>query len=233
MLASVVRFLDLLTLGLIGFEAAQEIGAKTVAECEARRGEWERIMRALFGPELAAAIETLPAVGKTRIDPSTIRIEEWFSKLRDVARLATPAIPVNELEREAHNLGLESLAFRMRRAHDRLTAFLQRNSETPDHILTIAGRAFAEGRLTVDEVASLLGTDIPTAVWSLEAHGFSRTIERITLPDEERNSIYARMREDRIARGGKPHVDLQMARREAIATQRIEGIDARKWLPIE
>ena len=85
----------------------------------------------------------------------------------------------------------------------------------------------------MEDIAAVLGTDIPTAVWELEARGFARTIERITLDDEERSAIYAWLREDRLARADENHVDPLLVRREVIATLRLAGIDARRLLPVE
>ena len=92
-----------------------------------------------------------------------------------------------------------------------------------------AGRAYADGRLSVDEVAVALGVDVPDALVELEAHGFARGIDKIRLSDEERAAKLKLIRQDRLARNGKPVYDPVLATRCAVASLRIEGIDAR-WL---
>jgi hypothetical protein len=95
----------------------------------------------------------------------------------------------------------------------------------------ILGQAYADGRLSIDELASLLGADVPDALAHLEQQGFRRVPEHLRLTAEARHERLSRIREDRLARQGEPAPAPELVRREVIASQRIEGIDARQWLP--
>ena len=96
--------------------------------------------------------------------------------------------------------------------------------------LVTAGHIYAEGRASIDEVASMLARDVPDVVALLEERGYRRTIDELRLSDEERASRLAQIRDERISRQGEPREDRSLAARDTIASQRIEGIDARPWL---
>ncbi len=115
-------------------------------------------------------------------------------------------------------------------AFDGLTAFVRRHHEPARGAITADGHAYAEGRVSVDEVAAMLGLTVPDAVAQLEAHGFRRSVEALRLTDAERAERLAAIRAERIARGGVPRSSPDLVNRDVIASQRIEGIDARPWL---
>ncbi|HEY2510253.1 MAG TPA: hypothetical protein VGI39_05335 [Polyangiaceae bacterium] len=69
------------------------------------------------------------------------------------------------------------------------------------------------------------------AVAFLEDHGHARPLEALRLTDEERARRYAAMRADRLARcGARPDDAGRLVMRNVVASQRIEGVDARSWL---
>lgn len=68
------------------------------------------------------------------------------------------------------------------------------------------------------------------AVAWLEEYGYARDLDAGALTPDERSARYARMRQDRVARKGEPAFDQQLVTRDVIASQRIEGVDARLWL---
>jgi hypothetical protein len=92
------------------------------------------------------------------------------------------------------------------------------------------GRAYAEGRLSLNEAANLLSMPRPDAVAWLEENGHARDLKVIALTPEERERRLARIRVDRLERNGAPAASKQITTRDVIATQRIEGVDARPWL---
>lgn len=96
--------------------------------------------------------------------------------------------------------------------------------------MSVVGRAYAEGRLSVNEVAALLERSVPDAVALLEKQGYRRTVDKLRLTQEEEARMLEKIRAERIARGGKPHVEKDLVQRDVIASQRIEGIDARPWV---
>jgi hypothetical protein len=67
----------------------------------------------------------------------------------------------------------------------------------------------------------------------LEQIHSARAPEAILLSDERRAEIDARLLADRAARRGKPIPSPEAVAREVIASQRIEGIDARAFVRSE
>ncbi|MBP8301508.1 MAG: hypothetical protein KA020_14160, partial [Planctomycetes bacterium] len=65
---------------------------------------------------------------------------------------------------------------------------------------------------------------------ALEVNGFTRSPEIIALDDVHRNAILGRLRSDRLQRSGKPSLNRDLLTRDVIASQRIEDVDARRWL---
>ena len=101
-----------------------------------------------------------------------------------------------------------------------------------DGRLLEVGEAFREARISLAEAAESLCLHLVDAVALLEAHGFSRSIEALALSEEERRAIYARIRMDRLARRGVPQWSAESVARDAIASERLEGVDARAWIPL-
>lgn len=92
------------------------------------------------------------------------------------------------------------------------------------------GDAYRRGLLSVSDVADAFGVTPPDAVVLLEQHGFCRDIETIRLSEGERARILQRLRADRLARNGQPRPDPVRVARDVIASERIEGVDARRWI---
>lgn len=103
-------------------------------------------------------------------------------------------------------------------------------TEPTTSTLRAAGNAYAEGRLSIDEVAASLGVTIPDALALLEAQAYSRTVDQLRLTPEQEAARYHAIRRDRLARSGRPARNDALVAREVIASQRIAGIDARRWL---
>ncbi len=93
------------------------------------------------------------------------------------------------------------------------------------------GRAYAEGRLSVGEVAVAVGMSPADTVEFLEMRGFARTPEAHLLSDEQRTLALQRLRAERRSRNGTPFVSKELIARDGIATERIEGVDVRAWAP--
>lgn len=92
------------------------------------------------------------------------------------------------------------------------------------------GRKYLEGSMTVSEVAAKLGLHPTDAVELLEDHGFHRSAEQLRLSEDDRSEIFEAMRADRLARGGAPAYDHEHVLRDTLASERIEGLDARRWV---
>jgi len=86
--------------------------------------------------------------------------------------------------------------------------------------------------ISVHEVAGAMGIPVVDALAFLDEHGFARTVDKIKLDDDERARVLEAMRRDRIERKGlAPPNAHDVAVRTVIASQRIEDVDARRWLP--
>lgn len=186
----------------------------------------------------------------SRLDPDRI-LDENRAQLEPLAKLQPPAdgpaavdmdivvraaesllehCPMSALERTGHDHSLATLAHRCRVAYDGLAALIARNSQPRAEALRAAGHAYADGRLSIDEVAAVLALPVPDAVALLEEQGYRRSIEGLRLTDEARQQRLAVIRDERRARNGAPVVQADLVRREVIASQRIEDVDARPWL---
>jgi hypothetical protein len=137
--------------------------------------------------------------------------------------------PINTLEQDGARTGLQELSHRCRLAYDGLRALIERNAVQSTGS-AVARHAYAEGRLSVDEVAAILGMPVPDAVALLEKRGFRRSVDDLRLSAEQRANRLRKIREDRIARAGATPARPDWVAREVIASQRIEDIDARRWL---
>lgn len=97
--------------------------------------------------------------------------------------------------------------------------------------LNVLGVKYALGERTVEELAEILQLPIADTVALLEEHGYSRPLAQIALTERTRSDLYARLREHRRTRSGKLSADPNRVARTVVASQRIEGIDARPWMP--
>lgn len=91
-------------------------------------------------------------------------------------------------------------------------------------------REYARGHLTMSEIATLLGRDVVDVLQAFEDLGYSRTVDQIRLTESERARIVNTIATDRLARGGAPAYRRVEVARDAIASERIEGMDARRWI---
>ncbi len=152
--------------------------------------------------------------------------------LRSV-RSILESCPIAALEVLASKHELESLSHRARRAYDGLHAFLFRTDPGLQEQVRILGRTYSEGHLSLEEAGKLLGIHPVDAVALLEQGAFRRPLDVIALSDRDRSEVYSRMRLDRLARKGSFTPSAEMVSRDAVASERIEGVDARGWIPRE
>jgi len=94
-----------------------------------------------------------------------------------------------------------------------------------------AGEQYECGDLPIEALARAWAVDVPGVLIELERLNFQRPSEVLRLTDDNRQARLAKLRADRLARGGAPRPDPAVMDRAVIASQRIEGIDARAHLP--
>jgi hypothetical protein len=112
--------------------------------------------------------------------------------------------------------------------HEALCRFVARHDRWTERSVRILGVDYCAGRLPLQELAKLLSLSIPDTIVRLEQCGYSRPLEAIKLSEAERDEAFARMRQDRQRRGGTAEASASAIARDVIASQRIEGIDARR-----
>lgn len=111
------------------------------------------------------------------------------------------------------------------RGGDALHAFASR-ADAYDLI----GQAYASGALSLTQVTTILGVSPSDAVFELEARGHYRSREALAMSRSEEDELVDALRRDREERGGEPDYSEAHVIRDAIASERIEGVDARRWL---
>ena len=92
------------------------------------------------------------------------------------------------------------------------------------------GAAYKRASISVDDVAYAMHSDVFDALSVIEKLGYCRPVESIELSAEERAAKLGRIRENRIRRGGKVTVSESEISSSVIASQRLEGVDARPWV---
>jgi hypothetical protein len=217
-------------------EVADILKIETVGDFQARILEVERAVRLSGRIDPLAPFEADPVFQEAlqRSEPASdpndefpVRVNAFY--LRAVDSLVAYC-PIEDLVRIGHAIGMPELGHRCRLSYDWLRAWVRRHTVYGQATLHIVGRAYSEGRLSLDEAAHLLGMPRSDAVAWLEEHGHARDVSVIVLTPEERERRFARMREDRLARGGHAVFDRGLLLRDVVATQRIEGVDARPWV---
>lgn len=112
---------------------------------------------------------------------------------------------------------------RLVQLHEQLLA------QIAEHIEQGVASGYAEGKLAVQEVAQLLGCDVPDALVRLEERGAAPSLAVLRLSDAERTAAVAALHKDFQARKGRVIQTEEQVRRSVIASERIEGIDSRRW----
>lgn len=139
------------------------------------------------------------------------------------------ACPIADLERLASAAKQETFGHRCRRAYDTLSSLTRRNTVQVGPAQKVLGRAYSTARMTVAEIAEALSMPTWDVVAFLEEHGYARPLEAIQLSQAEREQTFALLRQARLQGGRAPND--QTVARHVIATQRIEEVDARPWIP--
>lgn len=225
-------FLELLLAGSIAHEVAAAPGGFLTPDQEGEE-ELVRLIEAWVGRSLIAILSD--AVRYLRIDVSKSGAKDWLPLTTVTRRVRSvlDACPIDEIEQCAATLGLEDWGHRARVAFDGLQAFLFRTDERCVEQLRIAGSAYARGHISVDEVATLLAVHPVDALAMLDQGGFHRSLELIEMGDDASAKVYERMRADRLSRPRAFEPSAEMVARDVVASERIEGVDARRWIPRE
>lgn len=87
---------------------------------------------------------------------------------------------------------------------------------------------YLAGALSIDMLAARWQASVPDTLAALDAQGFARPADVVKLTAEERHARLVRLRADVATNAGTIPDDPVAVRRSVIATQRIEGVDARR-----
>ncbi len=216
-------------------EAATDLGVRTSGEAFEQAPRIAELAAAIVGLNplevVAKNRDLLPETPGARPEDAAATFDGALEPtVRTIAGLVA-CFDIDLLVLHAQQFALDSPGHRARQTFEALEAFVFRNSPGSDRRARLLGLAYAQGRLGLEEVSELMGRSRSDAIAYLEQHGFCRAPSAIALDDRQRADILRALREDRLARGGKPQVDERLVTRDVIASQRIEGIDARPWLP--
>jgi hypothetical protein len=187
----------------------------------------ERV-RQLCGLDLQAVVSESQKRLAALAQPD-LRIEISMQLLVRVTKSAIEACPIDRLERIAVDHGLEVWGNRCRVAHTALKGFVFRNDEQQPPRIRLLGRQYVRGELSAQEVSTILGVPVFDVLVLLESYGFNRPLETLALAAEQRATFFERIRADRLHRKGQPVTDPELAARDVIASERLEGVDARQW----
>lgn len=94
--------------------------------------------------------------------------------------------------------------------------------------LEVICELYSQGVLEISEVASALHLDSFEVPFLLESMNCTRDVSQ-TMSEDDFQEKLNRIRADRLERNGKPAPALDMAVRDVVSSQRLEGMDAREW----
>ena len=212
-------------------EAIHELGIPNLPEALRRGDEIVELASKLARQPVVSILEQNSGVLSSRapLHASQAPAVPLEQAVRVIASF-TALCPIDTLQRAGAQPGMHAASHRCLVAYEWLQAFVRRHSPEAVRSSKLIGRAYAEGRLSIDEAAVLLVLTPSDAVDYFEKHGFCRTSEVYKLSDEQRQAMLADIRRDRLARGGQPRFSQAMVARDVIASERIEGVDARAWV---
>lgn len=222
------------TLVFVGVhEAALELRIETIGALKARIHEViaaaGRIVRLDAERVFTDCTDLLPPAS-AEVPPDDRRLSIDMRLAVDSLRATVAFFPADMIESVADRAGDPDLAHRCRTVVQGLHAFVRRNDPSEPERVRVAGTAYAEGRLTLAEVAQVLQISRSDAVALLEERGFCRPPSVIAIDEDDRATLLQAIRRDRLARGGAAQRDEGLLIRSVVASQRIEGVDARPWL---
>ncbi len=163
--------------------------------------------------------------------PATTALPSTEIVVRAIGSIVN-SCPENRLRELALAAGLGLKWHRAEVALRCLRIFLLKNDLDSQRRVDMLGELYQLGRLDIPYIAEFLNASIGDTVSILEDRGFARSLDVVALPTAERSAKLRSIRRDRIQRedGSVAHAFPEYVDRAVIASERIEGIDARPWL---
>jgi hypothetical protein len=230
MLKKSVAWLELFHISALTWEYIHQHDIHSLEQLEEHASEIvRRILLAI--PDVEAHQETRDILGELPIPAEIVSgwpADDWPQLIRSFDAIVAEC-PIERLEAIGRSLDEPRLAYRARCAYDALQAFVRRHDPRRAEVMRIVGEQYRRGNLRVHDAARLLGMSSSDATFELEQDGFSRAPEQITLTEAEREAAYLRLRQRRLQHV-TPAADPDLVKRDVIASERIEGVDARAWI---
>ena len=227
-----VAWLELFHFGALIWEYIHQHEVRSLDQLAERASEIAQHVRSAF-PDVEAAQGIRNILGETT-PPTEGFASDWptndWSQLVRSFDAIVAECPIERLEAIGQRLDEPRLAHRARSAYDALRAFLRRHDPERAEVMRIVGEQYQRGNIGIREAARLLHMSTSDAVFELEQDGFSRSPEQITLTEADREATYQRLRQRRLLRVESAAVDSDLVERDVIASERIEGVDARAWI---
>lgn len=194
---------------------------------------WDEMCRRITVRTGLDPAEVVREVERNFVLPTT-RTSEAKLSLAAVVRAVKATLsqcPIDALQAAANEHAMAPLGHQCRVAYDGLQAFVLRTDPSTKERVRVVGEAYQSGSLTPSEVALLLGCGNADAISILEDHGYARPLEHIRLSPDRRASLLAALRQSRETdqRTWRTPSEEETVR-DVVASERIEGVDARGWL---
>lgn len=219
--------------GALGSEAFRDVNdVHRIAElCHALTGlDVGSVLRS--GERFFPKADTRTKAADHAADESSERSPDQLEDdLLGVASSAVAFCEMKDIDDVAESIGRRDLAHRCRLAREWLRSFVFRRGAPQAEQIKAAGHAYAQGRLSIQEVATVIGVSVDEALILLEQYGYFRAGDAVRLLPDERKKVLSRLRAERLARDGAPSLDRSLVVREVVSSHRIEDLDARPWLP--
>jgi len=235
-IGSITSFLEFLYLSAVGIEVAHRHGHGTFEDIAANADGFFREIGALtkLSPDdvfqenatLITAIQSVNAKASVAQSHSIPELEKVVSAVNSILQ----ASPSEDLIKLATSLQMTEHGSRCQVSFEGLHHFTRRNDAWMSQRLKVVGMDYVLGQSSVEQVAEILVLPIADTVAILEDHGFARSVQNVALSEDSRSKLYEQLRQDRANRSGKPQMNPRRVARSVIASQRIEGIDARPWV---
>ena len=235
------RYLELFVISACSNEALHELGITIWSDLTERESEVIARIEESSGLSISQVMyecfDLLPEEIREAIarEPDAQSAIEKLAmpRLLAIVRSVLESCPFAVLTKMARTVGLEEEGHRCWRACWALEGFVHRNDPRQQQAVKTVGRLYVQGHLSLDEVAALWGKHPADAVFMLEENGFYRSLDVIRMDDESRTEKLRKIREDLLRREGMPEPLREHVIRDVLASERIESVDARPWIPLD
>ncbi len=224
------RFLEFLVVAAATWELLTEADETSIEAYGFARARAEVIARCGIDP--VDASEAVADLGDVSSVPDVDQRFPSRSVVVRSIRAILESYPQRDLAEAAVESGKMGWKRRADNAARHLRLFLLRHDAEMHQRADMLGEMYQIGRMDIPEIAALLHESVGDTVALLEQRGFARDLGQTIFTQRDRSARLRSIRLDREVREALPgrsdfsrYVD-----RAVIASERIEGVDARTWL---